>query len=142
MLVSATQRATIAGLQELRGTPDAATLATHAHGLDAFIATWQMLDVAVFLPFYMAVSARLRAGAGDVEGAGSRVDEALEFARAKGMHFYDAELLRLRAGWAAGGPDDGDAARQLRAARKLARAQGATLFERRIARDLQRAQPS
>lgn len=48
------------------------------------------------------------------------------------MHFYDAELLRLRAGTHA---DDKARHADLTAARELARRQGAALFELRAALD-------
>ncbi len=141
-LVSALQGATVDGLTDLRSTADAPRLAARAQALDGLIATWRMLDLAVFVPFYLGVSARLRAGGGDIDAAVARVDEALAFAATTGMHFYDAELLRLSAGWA-GGAATGERGRdgRLRAALELARAQGATLFERRIADDM-RLRPS
>jgi hypothetical protein len=49
------------------------------------------------------------------------------------MHFYDAELLRLRARTCA---ESADGETDLRAALALARRQGATLFELRGALDL------
>jgi class 3 adenylate cyclase/tetratricopeptide (TPR) repeat protein len=137
VFVGTTQRAAVDGLDDLQASRDADTLAARAQVLDGLIATWQMLDVAVFVSFYMSVSARLRAGAGDAGGACARLDEALGVARATGMHFYDAELLRLRAEFDSG-QDDASADEQLRDALDLASAQGATVFHRRIAHDLRR----
>ena len=70
--------------------------------------------------------------AGQPEQARARLDTALQFAQDTGMHFYDAELLRLRAHT----HTDPDARRaDLAAALELARRQGATLFELRAALD-------
>jgi hypothetical protein len=138
-LASALQRATVDGLADLAVDADADALAGRAQALDGLISMWRALDVAVFAPFYMGVSARLQAGAGAREAACARVDEALALASATGMRFYDAELLRIRA-HARPGPDHVDD--ELRAALALAREQGATVFEHRIARDLRRLAPA
>jgi class 3 adenylate cyclase/tetratricopeptide (TPR) repeat protein len=112
--------------------PDAAILAAHAEAVDAVCATWRMLDVGLFLPFAIAVAGRLRSAAGDAAAASARYDDALDVARQRNLHFYDAEVLRLRSQLLpAGAAED-----QLRAALDLARAQGAVPFELRIARDL------
>jgi class 3 adenylate cyclase/tetratricopeptide (TPR) repeat protein len=135
-LASALQRATVAGLAELASDGDAAGLTLRGQVLDGLIDMWRALDIAVFAPFYIGVSARLRACAGDHDSARARVDEALALAATTGMHFYDAELARIRANSDPGGDRPIDD--QLVAAREIARAQGATIFERRIASDLQR----
>jgi len=147
-LVAALQGTAVDALRDVEVGADAATLMAHDRVLDGFIATWQMLQIAVFVPFYLGVSARLRAAAGDRAGAMARIDEALAVAASTGMRFYDAELLRLRAAWVERAGDatvvDLTGARpvvdvpggSLRTALELARAQGATLFERRIAGDL------
>ncbi|MGH9112591.1 MAG: ATP-binding protein [Acidimicrobiales bacterium] len=132
-LVAATQQATIAALSALEAhADDAPALSAHAQAVEGLCATWKMLDLALFLPFFTATAGRLRATAGDHDGADARYAEVHEFARSTGMHFYDAEVLRLRAQLL---PLD-DATSQLRAALDLARAQRAVLFELRIARDL------
>lgn len=134
-LASALQGATIGGLVGVSSETEPSALAAQAQVLDGLIGMWRALDIAVFAPFYMGVSARVRAGAGDAGGALARVDEALALADDTGMHFYDAELLRVRA--TVGSPQrrvDDD----LEAARELARAQGAIMFERRIAQDQER----
>jgi class 3 adenylate cyclase/tetratricopeptide (TPR) repeat protein len=132
-LVAATQQATIDGLSALDAAPgDAAALAEHAQAVEALAATWKMLDIALFLPFVTASAGRLRAASGDSEAAAARYDEVLEFATTTGMHYYDAQVLRLRAQLL---PTD-EATSALRAALDLARAQGAVPFELRIARDL------
>ena len=138
-VAAALQSATVEGLADLAAGAPAEALAQRERVLDGMVATWRMLGIAVFVPFYLAVSARLRAGAGDLVGASTRVEEALEVAATTGMHFYDAELLRLQALWqvpsAAGGVVDLRPDGPRRAALDLARRQGATVFERRSAGD-------
>jgi class 3 adenylate cyclase/tetratricopeptide (TPR) repeat protein len=132
-LIGATEQATIAALSALEAQPDnSAALAAQAQAVEGLCGTWKMLDVALFLPFFTTVAGRLRAASGDTDGAAARYDETLQFASTTGIHFYDAEVLRLRGHLLAG-----DAAvAQLRAALDVARSQGAALFELRIARDL------
>lgn len=132
-LIGATEQATIAALSALEAQPDnSAALAAQAQAVEGLCGTWKMLDVALFLPFFTTVAGRVRAASGDTDGAAARYDETLQFASATGIHFYDAEVLRLRGHLLAG-----DAAvAQLRAALDVARSQGAALFELRIARDL------
>jgi class 3 adenylate cyclase/tetratricopeptide (TPR) repeat protein len=133
LLVAATEQATIAGLRALDAEPrDAAALAAHAQALEGLCGMWRMLDVALFLPAFMATVGRLRAAAGDIEGAVASYAETLEFARSTGIRFYEAEVLRLRAQLL---PRD-DVSAALRAALDVARSQGAAPFELRIARDL------
>jgi class 3 adenylate cyclase/tetratricopeptide (TPR) repeat protein len=132
-LVGATEQATVAGLMALAAEPrDTAALAAHAQAIEGMCGMWKLLDVALFLPAFTATAGRLRAAAGDSDGAAARYDETLEFARSTGIHFYDAEVLRLRAELL---PAD-EAPAALRAALDLARAQGAAPFELRIAHDL------
>ncbi|MDQ6855027.1 MAG: AAA family ATPase [Actinomycetota bacterium] len=132
-LIGATQQATIAALSVLDGEPDNHTvLAAHAEAVEGLCAMWKMLDLALFLPFYTTVAGRLRAAAGDAAGAAARYDETLQFARATGMHFYDAEVMRLQSHLL----PDAEAKAQLRAAIDLSRIQGALPFELRIAYDL------
>jgi hypothetical protein len=70
--------------------------------------------------------------AGQLEQARDRLDAGLQLAEETGMHFYDAELLRLRAQ-----TYTDPVARQagIGTALELARSQGATLFELRAAID-------
>jgi class 3 adenylate cyclase len=140
------QSAAVEGLADLAASAPAEVLAERERTLDGMVATWRMLGIAVFVPFYLAVSARLRAGAGDLAGASTRVAEALEVAATTGMHFYDAELLRLQGLWqvpgAAGGVVDLRPDGPGRAALELARRQGATVFERRSTGDRHRPRPA
>ena len=84
----------------------------------------------MYVTFYDAVLGRLLIAASRQQEARERLDASLELAQDTGMHFYDAELLRLRAQ-----THDDPAARQadINAAIELARRQGATLFELRAA---------
>ena len=132
-LVAATQQATIDGLLVLATEPlDVDTLTAHAQTVEGMVATWRMLDIALLLPFVMATGGRLRAASGERDAAAAHYDEALQFSATTGMHWYDAEVLRLRAQLLA----DDEARSALRAALDLARAQRAVPFELRIARDL------
>jgi tetratricopeptide (TPR) repeat protein len=132
-LVAATEQATIAGLRALSATTrDTAALSSHAQALEGLCGMWKLLDVALFLPAFMATAGRLRAAAGDTDGAGARYDETLQFGRSTGIRFYEAEVLRLRAQLL---PSD-EVSAALRAALDVARSQGAAPFELRIARDL------
>jgi hypothetical protein len=70
--------------------------------------------------------------AGQPDQARARLDTALELAEETGMHFYDAELLRLRAHTHT---DPETMQADVSAAVDLARRQGATLFELRAALD-------
>jgi class 3 adenylate cyclase len=132
-LVAATEQATIAGLRALDAEAQgAAALSAHAQALDGLCGMWKVLDVALFLPAFMATVGRLRAATGDVAGAAARYDETLQFGRSTGIRFYEAEVLRLRAQLL----PSGEVSAALRAALDLSRSQGAVPFELRIARDL------
>jgi class 3 adenylate cyclase len=137
-LVAATQQAEVRAAEAIRAQPgDRAVLAAHAGTLEQFCSLWRGLDMGLFLPSHMATTGRARAAAGDHAGALALFDEALRFAGDTRMHFYDAELLRLRA------PLTGeDTCSELHKALALARRQGAVPFEVRIACDLRRIDPS
>lgn len=132
-LMAASQRAMTDGLSAIdTRSNDTATLAAHAEAVEGMYAMWQMLDLGLFLPFATATAGRLRAAAGGAADAAVRYHEALDVADAKGLHFYDAEVMRLQSQLL----PDTKATEQLRAALDLARTQGAVPFELRIARDL------
>jgi class 3 adenylate cyclase len=132
-LNGATEQAIVAALSVLEGEPDDhAALAAHAQTIEGMCAMWKTLDLALFLPFFTTVAGRLRAGSGDTTGAAARYDETLQFARATGQHFYDAEVMRLQSQLL----PDAEACARLRAALDVSRSQGAVPFELRIARDL------
>jgi predicted ATPase len=94
--------------------------------------TLRSLEVNEFVIFFDSVIGRLLIGDGQTNPARAGIDRALRFADDSGMHFYDAELLRLRARTHA---DDAARAADIAAARDLACRQGAKLFELRAAID-------
>ena len=86
----------------------------------------------LFRTAYEAALGRLLMAAGRPDAARERLDSALALAQDTGMHFYDAELLRLRA-QTQDDPDERGA--EINSALQLARSQTAALFELRIALD-------
>jgi class 3 adenylate cyclase len=106
-----------------RGPAAAATVALHA-------SIWRLLRAQVFLPYVVTAGAAL-SGPGDVAGYA----EAAALTEETGVRFYEAERLRRLA--ATSGSPAG-AASLLEAAWRLARNQGALLFELRAALDLVR----
>ena len=91
-----------------------------------------MVGMNIYITFHDAVLGRLLIAAGQPEHARARLDTALQLAQDTGMHFYDAELLRLRGHTHA----DPDARRaDISAALDPARRQSAPLFELRAALD-------
>jgi predicted ATPase len=87
----------------------------------------------MFLTFHDAIVGRLLIAAGAMERARDRLEMALGHAVETGMHFYDAELLRVRAQTFA---DPQERRNALTSALDFARGQGATLFELRCLLDL------
>ena len=85
-----------------------------------------------YLTFFDGVLARLLMAVGEPQQARDRLDAALSLARDTGMHFYDAELLRLRGHTHT---DPRAIGADLQAALDLAHRQGAHLFELRAALD-------
>ena len=132
-LAAATQQAAIDACSALddHGVGSDA-LARQAQVVEGLVDTWRLLDLALLLPFMITTAGRLRAASRDEEAAVARYDEALRFSDTTGMHWYDAEVLRLRSPLLPGE----EATSGLRAALDLARGQGAVPFELRIARDL------
>jgi hypothetical protein len=130
-LVRAVEKATIGALPALGANHfDPTALAPHIASMTAFVDALRSLELTVYLTFFDAVLGRLLIAAGQPETARTRLDAALQLARDTGMHFYDAELIRLRAQTQAA-PESMRA--NIRAAIDLARRQGATLFELRVA---------
>jgi hypothetical protein len=81
---------------------------------------------------FAAHLARLLIAVGETTHARENLDAALSLAETTGMHFYDAELVRLRALTL---PDAADRLPEIAKSAELARAHGATLFELRATVD-------
>lgn len=133
-LIADTQSAVLEAIGALRsGTAEAADLAAHADVVNGHIEVWQMLELRIFLPFYLTTAGALLAAAGDSDAAWQRYEESLQLAAQTGMRFYDAETLRRRAHLA---PDRDAVVADLHGALDVARLQAARPFELRIALDL------
>lgn len=132
-LVGATEESIVSGLASLRGEKqDAIGLSANISSITGLLDVLRSVGLCLYLTFADAILGRLMIAAGQPEQARARLDAGLQLAEETGMHFYDAELLRLRAQTYT----DPDARRTgIRAALELARRQGATLFELRTAID-------
>ncbi|KUI22721.1 hypothetical protein AU193_10470 [Mycobacterium sp. GA-1285] len=133
-LIAATQQCTVDGLRALAADDvEPAALETHIGTMTMLVEAWRAAEVRMFLTFYDSIVARLLFAAGRTGEARTRLDAALQLAAETDVHFYDAELSRLRAHTEV----DTDARdRSLREALALARSQGAAIFELRTAADL------
>ena len=133
VMIAASNRAVIDAKRALvAGDPDAAALEPHIRGLTAVTQAWRTHELRTWLAFYDAVLVRLLVAAGKRDAAQAHVKLSLQMADETDIHFYDAELLRLRA-QTSDEPGARDA--DLLAAIVLARRQGAGLFELRAATD-------
>jgi class 3 adenylate cyclase len=132
-LVGAAQHETVRGLSSLsENAGDGTALDVHIATITAFVEAFRAHGVIALITFYDAVLARLLTAAGDPGEARNRLQIALDLSDQTGMHFYDAELVRLRAHT----PDDVKSRRaDLCAAIELARRQHARIFELRAAAD-------
>ena len=92
-----------------------------------------MLELRIFLPFYLTTQARCWRRRATPTGRGSATRSRSQLAAETGMRFYDAETMRRVAHLA---PDRDAVVAQLRTALELARSQAARPFELRIALDL------
>jgi class 3 adenylate cyclase/tetratricopeptide (TPR) repeat protein len=131
--VSRTENATVKALAALNANADAATLTTRAEKLARWVDGSRHMHLKMFLTFHDATIGRLLIAAGQLEEARHRLDMALGQAEETEMHFYDAELMRVRARTFADPQERRDA---LAPALEFARNQGATLFELRCLLDL------
>ena len=130
-MVGAAQQETVAALAALNGNPvDTVQLQTRIATLTSYVDVWRALAVRSLITFYDAVLARLLIAAGRLDQARDRIQVALQLADETGMHFYDAELLRIRAHST---DDPGLQRADIRDAIELARKQGASVFELRSA---------
>jgi class 3 adenylate cyclase/tetratricopeptide (TPR) repeat protein len=131
--VSAAQQIMVAALAELAtGSADAAALVAHAEALAEYADLWRAQEAKYLLPSYDGVIARLLTAAGQNDQAKARLHAGLTLGVETGMHYYDAELLRIRAGTHS---TDEQRRADLAAAAQLARRQSATIFELRCAMD-------
>ncbi len=131
-LVGATERATIKALAALDAGADAATLAARAEKVARLVDGSRLLHLNSYLTFHDAIIGRLLIAAGQPEKARERLDLALRHAQETGMHFHDAELMRVRAHTFT---ELEKRRAALSDALEFARHQGATLFELRCLLD-------
>jgi class 3 adenylate cyclase/tetratricopeptide (TPR) repeat protein len=130
--VGATEHATVKALTALGAGADAATLIARAEKIALRVDGSRLLHLNNYLTFKDAIIGRLLIAAGQPDKARQRLEMALWHAEETGMHFYDAELLRLQAHTFA---DPRVRRHTLAAALEFARNQGAILFELRCLLD-------
>jgi class 3 adenylate cyclase/tetratricopeptide (TPR) repeat protein len=131
-LVGATEHATVKALAALGAGADAATLTARADKVVRLVDGSRLLHLNSYLTFHDAIVGRLLIAAGQLEEARKRLEMALRHAEETGMHFHDAELMRLRAHTF---NERQSRHEVLTAALEFARRQGATLFELRCLLD-------
>ena len=126
-LLGGTQQAAVSAVAALGAEDlDPTALSAHIATMTTFVDILRTVELNLYIIVFDGVLARLLTAAGQPGQARARLDTTLQLARDTGMHFYDAELLRLRAHTHA----DPDAhCADLGAALDLARRQGATQFE-------------
>jgi class 3 adenylate cyclase/tetratricopeptide (TPR) repeat protein len=132
-VVGATERATVKGLTALGAGADAAALTAAAEKVARRVDGSRLLHLNVYLTFHDAIIGRLLIAAGQPDMARERLEASLRHAEETGMHFYDAELMRLRAHAL---PERQMRRAALASALELARHQDAILFELRCLLDL------
>jgi len=130
--VGRTEHATVKALAALDAGADAATLTNRAENLARHVDGSRFIHLNSYLTFHDAVVGRLLIAAGQPERARERLEMALRHAEETGMHFEDAELMRLRAHTLTERQSRHAA---LTAALECARHQGAVLFELRCLLD-------
>jgi hypothetical protein len=130
--VGATEHATVKALAALAAGADAATLMARAEKIALRVDGSRLLHLNNYLTFKDAIIGRLLLAAGQPDKARQRLEMALGHAEETGMHFHDAELMRVRAHTFAGSQERRNA---LTASLEFARRQGATLFELRCLLD-------
>jgi tetratricopeptide (TPR) repeat protein len=130
--VGRTEHATVKALAALNAGADAATLISGAEKIALHVDGSRLMHLNIFLTFHDAAIGRLLIAAGQPEKAHERMEWALQHAEETGMHFHDAELMRVRAHTFTDRRSRRDA---LAAALEFARHQGAILFELRCLLD-------
>ena len=131
--VGRTEHATVKALATLEAGADAATLTARAENLARRVDGSRFIHLNSYLTFHDGVIGRLLIAAGQPEKARERLEMALQHAEETGMHFHDAELMRLRAQTLTEHRSRNNAVAD---ALEFARRQGATLFELRCLLDV------
>jgi class 3 adenylate cyclase/tetratricopeptide (TPR) repeat protein len=132
-LIGATEQTMVDGRASLASSdPDPIALSAQIETMSHILDAWGALGASTYRPFYWCLFGRLLTAAGTPHQARARLDTALLFAADTGVRFYDAELLRARAHTHT---EPNARAAGLATARKLARRQGALLFELRASLD-------
>jgi class 3 adenylate cyclase/tetratricopeptide (TPR) repeat protein len=131
--VGRTEHATVKASAALGAGADSATLTALAENVARRVDATRLMHLNSYLTFHDAVIGRLLIAAGQPQRARERLEMALRHAEETGMHFHDAELMRVRAHTFTDPPERRNA---LAAALEFARHQGATLFELRCLLDL------
>jgi class 3 adenylate cyclase/tetratricopeptide (TPR) repeat protein len=111
---------------------DPTALSTHIATMTVIQDTLRRIGVEAYRPINDALIGQLLIAADRFDEARDRLDTALSITAANGQHFYDAELLRLRAHTVS---EPEARANGFGAARDLARSQCTPLFELRAALD-------
>ncbi|WP_123029335.1 ATP-binding protein [Mycolicibacterium stellerae] len=131
LMIAASNKAVIDAKRAiLTGDPEA--MDTQIQVLSAVTQGWRAVELRLWLAFYDAALVRLLIAAGQRDTARAHVKLSLQMADETDIHFYDAELLRLRAQTS---DDPAEQKADLLTAIALARRQGAILFELRAATD-------
>jgi class 3 adenylate cyclase/tetratricopeptide (TPR) repeat protein len=131
-LIGAAESALVDGLTALTAKiVMPAGVKPHIAAVSGVVQAMTALEVKPFLSVYDALLARLWMAAGKPDRARDRLDSALKRAEDTGIHFYDAELLRLHAHTR----DSSIRHSGLRAAIDVADRQGAVIFQLRAAAD-------
>ena len=97
-LVGTAQQATVAAVSALADNADRDILQQHVAALTAFVEVSRAIGTVSLVTFYDAILARLLIASGEpAEGTRAFADGTGVGRQQTKMHFYDAELLRLRA---------------------------------------------
>ncbi|OBG82537.1 adenylyl cyclase [Mycobacterium sp. E802] len=96
-VVSATVYATVKAMAALRSGADPATLMAAADNIARRVDGSRVMHLNVYLNFHDAIIGRLLIAAGQPDLARERLEKSLLIAGGTGMHFHDAELMRIRA---------------------------------------------
>jgi class 3 adenylate cyclase/tetratricopeptide (TPR) repeat protein len=131
--VGRTEHTTVKASAALGAGADSATLTALAENVARRVDATRLMHLNSYLTFHDAVIGRLLIAAGQPQKARERLEMALRHAKETGMHFHDAELMRVGAHTFTDLPERRNA---LAAALEFARHQGATLFELRCLLDV------